>query len=42
MSKLPLEGIKVIDLTHSAAGPFATYLVIWALRLLRLSLPRVI
>ncbi|MCG2879891.1 MAG: CoA transferase [Vulcanisaeta sp.] len=24
MASLPLEGLKVVDLTHSAAGPFAT------------------
>jgi len=24
MASLPLEGLKVVDLTHLAAGPFAT------------------
>ena len=24
MASLPLEGLKVVDLTHSAADPFAT------------------
>ena len=37
MSKLPLEGVRIVELTHIFAGPYATmHLADWGADLIRL------
>ena len=37
MSKLPLEGVRIVELTHIFAGPYATmHLADWGAELIRL------